>query len=221
MPDRYALHSTHDKLVDNHGDGYENLYGVRNLRVVLANVLYRGGANNAFNRYGKRDNSNPLPTLGLENLCKEGFDTAVYLYATNYGKAPKKVDCVNRKTGKPNTLVYEQISPYNEKSIREALTLVYKKVKERSAAPVYFHCWNGWHASGLISAYSLRQFCGMSGADAVKYWDLNTDGNNDEPAFKKIRADIQAFVPYADYQLAPDERKELCLPMTTSTPPKP
>ena len=56
------------------------------------------------------------------------------------------------------------------------------------------HCWNGWHASGYISALSLRQFCGVSGSDAVAYWIRNTD-NNDGPnttitkgAFCRVRA---------------------------------
>lgn len=210
--ERYGLKSTHAKLIDNQGNGHDDLYGVRNLRTVLANTLYRGGANNYYNRYGKRDNRNPLPTMGLENLCKDGFDTAVYLYTTNYESAPKKVDCVDRKTGKPNSLVYEQISPYNEKSIREMLNIVYTKVKAPGSAPAYFHCWNGWHASGLISAYSLRQFCGLSGADAVKYWDLNTDGNNTDAAFKAIRQSIRDFVPYSDFKLTSAEQKKLCLP---------
>jgi hypothetical protein len=43
-------------------------------------------------------------------------------------------------------------------------------------------CWNGWHASGYISALSLRQFCGVSKSNAVAYWIRNTD-NNDGPEY--------------------------------------
>src|SRR5688572_20250145 len=57
--DRYGLPSATRKLVDNRGNGYENLYGTRNFRSVLANRLYRGGANNSYNRYGSRSNTNP------------------------------------------------------------------------------------------------------------------------------------------------------------------
>jgi hypothetical protein len=212
--DPYLLRSSNQKLVDNRGNGYDDLYGIRNFRAVLAGVMYRGGANNKFNRYGARDNHNPLPDLGLQNLCKEGFDTAVYLYSDNFETAPPKVDCVDRRTGKPNSLEYVQIGPYNEPAIRKLLSIVHRKIKDRSEGPAYFHCWNGWHASGLISAYALRQFCGVSGTEAVKYWNLNTDGYDDEPAFEKIRKRIRDFVPYTDLALTAEEKKSLCLPMT-------
>lgn len=211
--DRYELHSTTQKLINDRGDGYDSLYGTRNFRAVLAGVLYRGGANNKYNRYGARDNRNPLPDVGLRNLCEEGFATAVYLYPDHYETAPPKVDCVDRRTGRPNTLAYEQVGPYNERSVRDLLALVHRKAKNPAEGPAYFHCWNGWHASGLISAYALRQFCGLSGDEAVKYWDANTDGNNTDPAFAKIRANIRAFTPYADLELTPAERENLCLPL--------
>ena len=38
---RYGLKNPYDKLVDNLGNGYENLYGIRNLRVVLHGIYYR------------------------------------------------------------------------------------------------------------------------------------------------------------------------------------
>jgi hypothetical protein len=210
----YPLPNTNQKLVNDHGDGFEPLYGTRNVRAVLAGTLYRGGANNKYFRYGVRDNRNPLPDLGLQNLCEEGFSTAVYLYSTNYETAPKKVDCVNRRTGASHTLKYEQIGPYNEASVRELLSIVYRKLKNPTEGPAYFHCWNGWHASGLISAYTLRQFCGVSGAEAVSYWDANTDGNNTDPAFATIRKNIRDFTPYSDLQLTSAERAAVCLPLT-------
>lgn len=62
-----------DKLVDNTGEGYDALYGTRNVRAVLNGVYYRGGANNYYNKHLKRKNSNPLPDEGLLHLCEEGF----------------------------------------------------------------------------------------------------------------------------------------------------
>ncbi len=211
--DRYNLKTPDQKLVTNQGEGYENLYGTRNLRPILANTVYRGGANNKYNRYSTRSNQNPLPTIGLDNLCKEGFEHAVYLYSNNFSTAPKKVHCVNRRTGKANSLEYLQIGPYNEKSVREILSIIHQKVKNPGAGAAYVHCWNGWHASGLISAYTLRQFCGVSGADAVKYWDRNTDGNNTDPAFASIRNNIRRFVPHSDFNLTTAERNRVCLPL--------
>lgn len=212
--DPYELRSTNQKLVNDRGDGFEPLYGTRNLRAVVAGVMYRGGANNKYFKYGPRDNRNPLPDLGLKNLCEEGFSTAVYLYSDNYATAPKRVDCIDRRTGQANTLAYEQIGPYNERSVRDLLSMVHRKIKAPSEGSVYMHCWNGWHASGLISAYALRQFCGLTGDQAVKYWDLNTDGNHTDPNFAKIRANIRAFTPHADLAITAEERESLCLPLT-------
>src|SRR4051812_16425061 len=68
---KYNLPNSSAKLVDNYGNGYEDLYGTRNVRAVLSGILYRGGANNYYHKVEPRDNHNPLPDDGLENLCKE------------------------------------------------------------------------------------------------------------------------------------------------------
>src|SRR4051812_44782708 len=48
------------KWVNNIGNGDDSLYGVRNFRVVLYGVYYRGGANNYYHRDHPRSNMNPL-----------------------------------------------------------------------------------------------------------------------------------------------------------------
>jgi len=209
---RYLLKNPYDKLVDNHGDGYEKLYGVRNFRAVLNGVVYRGGANNAYNKYNKRSNSNPLPPEAFPNLCKEGFGTAVYLYSTNYGTAPKVTTCKSSIDQSPQTFNYLQLSPLlSEASAREILTMIYKKLTtDTDHSPIYLHCWNGWHASGMISAYTLRQFCGYTGDQAVKYWDRNTDGNNQSSSYDSIRAKIRAFKPDPKMQIDPALRNQIC-----------
>jgi hypothetical protein len=77
---RYPLTDIYMKLIDNYGNGYDLLYGTRNVRTVLNGVLYRGGANNYFHKTNPRNNMNPLPEDGLDHLCEEGFSTSVYLY---------------------------------------------------------------------------------------------------------------------------------------------
>jgi hypothetical protein len=81
---RYGLDDVFEKKTDNRGEGFEQLYGTRNFRVVLTGVVYRGGANNKWHRNDRRDNRNPLPEDGLENLCEEGFGRVYYLYETNF-----------------------------------------------------------------------------------------------------------------------------------------
>lgn len=202
---RYGLTDIYVKRVDNRGNGYENLYGVRNFREVLSGVLYRGGANNMFHRDRPRANSNPLPDDGLLNLCEEGFRTAVYLYSTNYSTAPARVRCSSIRG--VNDLAYEQISPNSRN--HEILRIVREAILDPRSGPVYVHCWNGWHASGLISALALRQFCDWPAADALQYWETNVDGVNG-PEYDPVRRRIRDFTAYADLRISPADRARVC-----------
>jgi hypothetical protein len=205
---RYQLNSLSQKLVNNRGDGYENLYGVRNFRVVLRGVLYRGGANNAYNKYKVRDNSNPLQDDALKNLCEEGFKNAIYLYSTNFSTALKSAKC---KTfdGQDNEINYQQITGLSLKNTDKILEIFYKIIKGQTAGPIYSHCWNGWHASGFVAAVALRQFCGMSAEKAVEYWIENTDGAS--AGHEDVIANIRAFKPRSQFQITETERQQICL----------
>ncbi|RYZ98645.1 MAG: hypothetical protein EOP11_20375 [Proteobacteria bacterium] len=209
---RYALPDASAKLVDNQGNGRAELYGVRNFRAVLSGIYYRGGANNAYNKHEKRGNSNPLPAAGLENLCREGFSEAVYLYPTNYGASAKSVRCRTYQ-GNENVLTYEQISPlkYQRADQQKLLNLIYDRIRNPRLGPIYDHCWNGWHASGFVAAITLRQFCGFSKEQAVAYWNKNTDGNNgNSKNYNKLRAQIAAFAPFPELTLTDAEKHQLC-----------
>jgi hypothetical protein len=208
LDQRYQLTSTSQKLVDNFGDGFEPLYGVRNFRMVLRGILYRGGANNAYNKYQKRENQNPLPTMGLQNLCSQDFKTAVYLYETNFSTAPQKVSCTNTRSEK-SQLNYLQITGLDESNTNTILEMIYKAIKGQGPSPIYMHCWNGWHASGLVSTLALRQFCGLSASEGLQYWIKNTDGNSD--GYTAIKARIQNFKPLSQFQISQAEQKEICL----------
>jgi hypothetical protein len=207
---RYPLADASEKLVDNRGNGRDELYGVRNFRAVLNGVYYRGGANNVYNKHGKRKNSNPLTAQALENLCQEGFSQAVYLYSTNFSGAPKTVRCRDFR-GNENVLNYAQLSPlsYRREDQRELLTMIHDRVRDPRRGPVYDHCWNGWHASGFVAAITLRQFCGFSKEQAVAYWNKNTDGNNGS-SYNRVRAQVAAFQPFADLTISDAERAALC-----------
>lgn len=204
---RYQLTTPQEKLVNNTGDGYENLYGVRNFRQVLSGVLYRGGANNSYNKYGKRSNTNPLPTMGLKNLCSQGFGAAVYLYETNFSSAPKQVNCQTNE-GESNQLKYIQLTAADESNTATYLQMIFKAIKGTGPAPLYMHCWNGWHASGLVAALALRQYCGLSGKQALSYWMQNTDGNTD--GYDSIKKRIVDFQPLAQFQITNEERAQIC-----------
>lgn len=205
---RYQLNSLNQKLVDNFGDGYENLYGVRNFRVVLRGILYRGGANNAYNKYEKRNNQNPLPTMGLKNLCQQDFKSAVYLYQTNFSTAPKKVKCQTLENTE-NEINYLQMNGLDQGNTVAFLEMIYQAIKGEIPSPIYMHCWNGWHASGLVSTLALRQFCDVDAKEALQYWTQNTDGNSE--GYSSIKSRIQSFKPLSQFKITPEEKSQICL----------
>jgi outer membrane protein OmpA-like peptidoglycan-associated protein len=210
--DRYTETDLMYKIVDNWGNGYDSLYGARNMRPILHGVAYRGGANNYFHKEAKRNNHNPLPNDGIENLCEEGFSGSVYLYRKNWDTAPilKTCDCIN---GAKNKMDYYQYDYFDDKHVYEMVKLVYESAIDTTRGPVYLHCWNGWHASGFISAVILKQFCGFSDLEATAYWDLGTDGANTSPRYNHIRERIMNFEPYSEFIISDSLGNSICPPM--------
>ncbi|WP_374078511.1 hypothetical protein [Bdellovibrio bacteriovorus] len=201
--ERFKVTDTHSKIIDNRGRGPRSLYGTRNVRVVLHGVMYRGGANNRY-FHKRRSNINPLPTEGLKNLCKNDFSTAIYLYSENYWKAPRAVSC--RNTLDEKSLKYKQYAAAGEN--KKILNLIYLRIKGRLDGPVYTHCWNGWHSSGLIAAMALKQFCGWNNSRAEAYWRKNTDGNSH--GYTRLRKRLRDFKPYAEYKISSKEKALIC-----------
>jgi hypothetical protein len=217
---RYHLANAKQTLVGDRGTGYDELYGTRNLRAVLDGVFYRGGANNFFHRTSKRGNKNPLPPDGLTNLCRQGFGTAVYLYPTNFDTAAKETTC-ETVDGQPGTLTYAQITSqhYHRTDQRLLFSMILDAIRDPAHGPVYAHCWNGWHASGYVSAIALRQFCGFTPAQALRYWTLTAKGasNADHEETKKR---IDKFKPFPELEITAEERARLCPdPKTLAFPP--
>jgi hypothetical protein len=206
---KFGLDNAVEKLTDNRGNGFAGLYGTRNFRLVLDGVLYRGGANNMFHKLFKRHNHNPLPADGLQNLCQQGFDTAIYLYSLNFKTAPQTTSC-RRPDGQIQTLNYLQINPFKPEGLSKILELVHSRIMAKSDGPIYSHCWNGWHASGFVAASSLRQFCGVTAQDAIAYWDLATDGVNKDPIYEKVRAKIRSFKPDPRLLISPEIQRQIC-----------
>lgn len=204
---RYGLRDPYTKLVDNQGNGFNELYGARNVRVVLHGVYYRGGANNKYNKYSVRSNSNPLQSMGLTNLCQQGFSDSIYLYSENYATAPTSVSCRNQEN-QDAVLAYKQITGLTRGNEEKHLTLVHQHIKGARKGPMYAHCWNGWHASGYVAAITLKQFCGWSASEADAYWVKNTDGNS--VGYDSIRKRVRDFVPLKNLTITNEERELIC-----------
>jgi hypothetical protein len=203
----YNLKNPYDKLVDNRGDGYDGLYGVRNFRVVLHGIYYRGGANNKYNRINKRPNQNPLQNHALKNLCKNGFSEALYLYRDNFSSANANTDCRDFENDDQN-LKYNQSTAFDSSNQEKFINTVFRHIKGNRPGPLYAHCWNGWHASGMIAAMALQQFCGWSPQQALKYWTVNTDGNSS--GYDSVKKRILEFKPYPQYQITSNEKNLIC-----------
>jgi hypothetical protein len=201
---KFKVTNLYDPITDNFGDKCPLVYGTRNMRAVLHGIVYRGGANNVYNKNHKRDNQNPLPEEGLENLLKQGFSTAIYLYQTNFKDAKKLIG--PDSDGK--TLKYIQNSLSNEKEIRDLLYLVYLNILDSTAGPVYIHCWNGWHQSGYASALILMQFCGLSNEEALSYWEKCAAG--DLSKYSHIRKAIMKFTPLKGLVISAEIIKRIC-----------
>ena len=209
---RYVESDLMYKITDNKGNGFDSLYGTRNMRPILHGVAYRGGANNYYHLTDKRSNHNPLPNDGMDNLCAEGFSAGIYLYQENFETAPlaDTCACLNKDT---NTFHYYQKDYFDDRHVHDMVEMVYKSATNDTVGPVYLHCWNGWHASGFIAAVILKQFCGYSNFDAVNYWDLGTDGANTSPRYQTQRERIKAFQPYPEFVIADSLKACLCPPM--------
>jgi hypothetical protein len=203
---RYPMKSTSGKLINNRGRGRSELYGTRNFRVVLHGVLYRGGANNKYLQ-NPRKNMNPLPSVGLKNLCKEDFSTAIYMYSQNFSRAPKEVSCSPRNAAlASHTLKYKQYSPLSQE--KTILKSIYNRIKGQLDGPIYVHCWNGWHASGLISGIALKQFCDWNSSEVLAYWRKNTDGNS--RGHSTVKRKLRHFQPYKEYAISKREKALIC-----------
>ncbi|HIP37650.1 MAG TPA: OmpA family protein [Crocinitomix sp.] len=209
---RYKEENLMYKITDNKGNGFDSLYGTRNMRPILHGVAYRGGANNYYHLTDKRHNHNPIPLDGMNNLCKEGFSKGVYLYRENFENSPIGDTC-NCANGSWNKFEYYQKDYYDSSHVYDMLKMVYESIIYDSIGPVYLHCWNGWHASGYISAVILKQFCNYSDWDAVNYWDIGTDGANTSPRYQHQRERIKAFKPYKEFMISDSLQQCLCPPM--------
>jgi hypothetical protein len=207
---RYNVQCLSEKITDNHGNGFESLYGTRNMRTILYGVAYRGGANNAFHKTHKRDNHNPLPDDGLDNLLDEGFSTAIYLYSTNFkgNRALVSHEEHGGRTYHADTIDYIQNSGNSRKDMKKILGLVFDAINDPSKGPIYLHCWNGWHQSGYVSSAILKQFCKFSDDDAINYWIKNTDGVN--KGYDRVKSQVREFKPFPEYKIDDATRREIC-----------
>lgn len=164
---------------------HEKLQGLRDFRVVIPGVLYRGG-----NSGGGQI---PLKEVGLKALADKGFSASVYMYPYAWNQAPQNKYGVDYTNFGPNIK--------DRAAIKSFLTKV-KDIIENKKGPMYVHCWNGWHASGEMAAYALMQFCGMNGEQAQEYWFANV------PNGRVLR--IKSFKIFDDLRISAEDSARIC-----------
>lgn len=206
--DRYKVEDVLTKIVDNHGNGFNSLYGVRNMRVVLHGVFYRGGANNLYHRESPRDNMNPLQDSALVNLCKEGFVNANYLYSTNYSSAGKLATC-RKLDGRENRLVYTDRTQSDSSYPIYDLRKIEENIRNYNG-PFYYHCWNGWHASGYVAAIVLKQFCDFTDDMALEYWVRGTDSPSNAVGYNEKKEMIKKYKKRDDIIISKEIAVQIC-----------
>ncbi len=204
----YAIpDSAQVKITQNDGSGDYYFFGTRNMRVVLKNTLYRGGANN-FHRKAidpKKYNQNPLTLSAIKQLHKAGFGKAIYLYEKNFTiEYPKsRIDSLTKKG-----FIYECRPQWEEKEIQDFLKEMHKNINSSSTKPIYIHCWNGWHQSGLVSAVTLMQFCDLNPYQALAYWEENTDNNH--KGYATVKKKILQFKKNPALTISEGKKKQIC-----------
>lgn len=193
------------KYSDNGGKGYPEWNGIRNIRVVLPGILYRSGGNGLYNCLLPRPNDGPMTFQAILNLYEMGFDKVYYLYASRFStQYPEPVRNLLTEVG----IEYQSLVPTNDSLANLLLQSIYQTIESPEAGPILVHCWNGWHMSGLISAYALMQFCDFTGAQAWEYWRKNTDGHDE--GFHKVKSRILNYKPDPSMLLTERQKAEYC-----------
>ena len=199
--------SAQTKITLNDGSGDSLFFGTRNMRMVLKNILYRGGANNFHLKPidPKKYNQNPLTLSAIDHLHQAGFEKAVYLYEKNFSTLypNNRLDSLKRKG-----FIYECRPKWEYAEIQEFHKELYKKIMHPPYQPIYIHCWNGWHQSGLVSAVTLMQFCDLNPYQALAYWEENTDQNH--KGFSAVKKKILLFEKNPNLLIPEETKKQIC-----------
>lgn len=174
------------ELMNNAPTTHEKVEGLKDFRVVIPGVLYRGG-----NSGGGQQ---PLKAHGLKSLCDKGFSEAVYMYPNNFSERTATNAC-GLKYKVFGTSIKDQKAIYN-------FLAQVKNVIDTGKGPLYVHCWNGWHASGEMAAYALMQFCGLNGEQAQKYWFSNVPNG--------VVTRIRNFKTFEDLKISSDQQSRIC-----------
>lgn len=164
--------------------------GIKNFKMVMPGVLYRGGGT------GEKV---PLGNAQLDALCADGFTNANYAYKTGW-TGTKTSSCGGTR------LDYEYRQWDNAGALKSTLAEIHDIIRAGRGA-MYVHCWYGVHASGYVVTTALMQFCGYNAEQAVAYWNSNVPAKLQYP---KVQQMIRAFKPYREFEISSSDQARVC-----------
>jgi hypothetical protein len=183
--------SLHD-VMNNTQATHFKIGDLKDFRVVIPGVLYRGG-----NAGGGHQ---PIPQSHLDKLCASGFSQGMYMYADNYDKNAKITKC------EKSTLEYNTFGGgLKDRNLVYAFLKRMKDIIENKKGPMYVHCWNGWHASGEMSAFALMQFCGLTKEQGQAYWNANVPKRDVNKVLRPSRFEI-----FDDLRISSEDQARIC-----------
>jgi hypothetical protein len=147
---------------------------LKNVQHILGGLLTRAGVKN----------QKPLDAQELNTLCEAGYTQAYFFYS---GAGDQKINCSGGKSIHYRSMAQGTAKDLIIENVTKGLT---------TGEKTFIHCNNGAHATGYASAVALRQFCGLSAEQAVKYWNDSLGGYPlQEPNRGKVHNTIRAFTP--------------------------
>lgn len=204
--DNFGFSSIENRVVDNKGRGDERFTGVRNFRVVLYDILYRGGGNNLHlkDTIPKYYLWNPMPLNSLRQLQSQGFNQATYLYSHNFKYWYPKHRLDSLKNAEFNYKCEPKLGLYLKAFFGEVMV----RAKKQDTGKMLIHCWNGWHQAGMLSSFTLMQFCDFTNEQALKYWETCTDGNY--KGYSKVKEKIANYTKDPFYSFNDSQKESYC-----------
>ena len=165
---------------------------------VLDGVLYRGGSSNSSNHW------KPLSIKQQSHLVSSGFTKSFFVKQNKKG-------AISSLEG----LDYEYAFAYRQAEVNRVLAEVYQHIVDPSKGKVLVHCYGGWHASGLVAAMALIQFCGWSRESAVAYWESHTAPKGRDPniggsSYNTERSILRNFKYIPDLEISEADKARVC-----------
>jgi hypothetical protein len=87
------------------------------------------------------------------------------------------------------------------------MNLLHKIIVDKKGA-MFVHCWYGVHASGTLAATALRQFCGLSGDQAVRYWESTVPSRS--LWYPTVLNAVRSFKPDPVLNISQEDKERVC-----------